>query len=193
MHNADKIGEITFLQICQKTRAGLPAFDEYWQRCRTLFDSINARWASETWAPIEWIEEPVSANVLACLYKRASVMLITPVYDGLNLTAKEFALCSDSGALILSSRAGAWHELGGDVLTLDDLRPESIAEKISGALAMPKRARRERISRLRESVLENTLALWWQNFGGNLRIAERVLPLTVKVHRSTARKAWSAN
>ncbi len=192
-NNADKIGEITFVQVCQKTRVGLPAFDEYWERCRALYDAIHTRWASETWSPIEWIDEPVSANVLACLYKRASVMLITPVYDGLNLTAKEFSLCSDSGALILTSRAGAWHELNGDVLTLQDLCPESIAEKVLDALAMPMRERRLRMSRLRMAVLGNTLAIWWQNFGGNLRIAERVLPLAVKVHHSTRRKAWSAN
>jgi trehalose-6-phosphate synthase len=191
--NPDQIGAVTFVQVCQKTRAGLPGFDEYWEQCRCLFDSMNARWASKDWAPIEWIDEPVSANVLAWLYKRASAMLITPLYDGLNLTAKEFALCSEGGALILSSRAGAWHELSDNVLTLEDLRPESIAEKICDALAMERKERRERLCRLREAVLGNTLALWWQNFGGNLRIAERVLPLTVKVHHSTRRKAWSAN
>ncbi len=29
--NPERIGEITFVQVCQPTRVGLPAFDKYWQ------------------------------------------------------------------------------------------------------------------------------------------------------------------
>ncbi len=191
-NNPDKIEKVAFVQICQKTRAGLSAYYEYWEQCKFLCESINQRWSSQNWKPITWIEAPVSANVLAWLYKRAAVMLVTPVFDGLNLTAKEFSLCSRDGVLVLSKRAGAWSELSDDVLTLTNLQPETISEQIKYALSMSKSARRERIANLRQRVLANTLTDWWQKFGGDLKTAERVVPLSVKIHHSTRRDIWMA-
>lgn len=190
--NADKIESVTFVQICQKTRTGLPAFEEYWQQCRFLSESINTRWGSKEWQPIIWIDTPVSSNVLAWLYKRASVMLVTPLFDGLNLTAKEFALCSKDGVLILSARAGAWHELNDSALTLVNLRPETISEQISYALSMSKQARRARIDSLRASVLSNTLANWWEKFGGGIKRVEKVVPMSTRIHHTTRREMWIA-
>ncbi|MBA3858348.1 MAG: hypothetical protein C0507_15695 [Cyanobacteria bacterium PR.3.49] len=191
-HNPDKIGKITFIQVCQKTRAGLSAYDEYWNNCRFLYESINKRWQSPEWQPIVWIDTPVSPNVLAWLYKRAEVMLVSPVYDGLNLTAKEFALCSKSGVLILSARAGAWNELQEHVLTLRNLRPETISEQLCYALSMSREARFNRMIALKEAVLSNSLANWWHNFGGTLKLSEKVVPLSVKIHHSTKRDLWLA-
>lgn len=189
-NNADKIEKITFVQVCQKTRAGLPAYEEYWQQCRFLCESINKRWGSKGWQPIVWIDTPVSANVLAWLYKRASVMLVTPVFDGLNLTAKEFALCSTDGVLILSARAGAWNELSDSVLTLTNLRPDTISEQIRYALSMSKTAKKERMDNLRQAVLSNTLSNWWQQFGGDIKTAEKVVPMSVRIHHTTKRDVW---
>jgi len=192
LQNPDKIGKITFVQICQKTRAGLSAYDAYWQQCRTMYESINMRWGQADWQPIVWIDTPVSPNVLAWLYKRAAVMLVTPVYDGLNLTAKEFALCSKNGVLILSTRAGAWTELQDNVLTLRNLRPEHISEQIRYALSMSKEARQARMCALKETVLANTLATWWHNFGGTFKQTEKIVPLAIKIHHSTRRDLWLA-
>lgn len=190
--NSDKMEKVTFLQLCQKTRAGLPAYDEYWNKCKTLCESINSRWGSSDWQPIVWIDTPVSANVLAWLYKRAEVMLVTPVLDGLNLTAKEFALCSKDGTLILSKHAGAWRELSDNVLTLNDLEPETISKQIATALSTPKIKRKERMDGLKQTVLANSLGNWWQKFGGELRRTEKVVALSHKLHHNTRREMWIA-
>lgn len=190
--NADKIETITFVQICQKTRSGLSAYESYWERCRLLYESINERWGSKKWQPIVWIDKPVSSNVLAWLYKRATIMLVTPLYDGLNLTAKEFALCSIDGVLILSARAGAWTELNENVLTLVHLLPENISQQICNALSLSKKSRKERMDNLRRIVLNNSLGGWWQKFGGDLRVAEKVVPLSIKIHHTTRRELWMA-
>ncbi|HIA52115.1 MAG TPA: hypothetical protein EYN91_08535 [Candidatus Melainabacteria bacterium] len=190
--NPDKIGKVTFIQICQKSRGGLSEFDNYWQECRTLSETINSRWKDGRWQPIVWVDVPISSNVLAWLYRRANTMLVTPVRDGLNLTAKEFSLCSEGGALILSAQAGAWTELSDDVLTLVNLRAETISEQIAYALAMPRRVRRERMARLKKNVLSNSLAHWWKNFGGEFDTAGKVVPLSVKVHHSVRKERWIA-
>ncbi len=190
--NPTKVAMVTFIQICQKTRGGLPAFDEYWQECRTQAEAINARWQIGNWQPIVWVDAPISANVLAWLYRRANAMLVTPLRDGLNLTAKEFSLCSEVGVLILSAHAGVWTELSDDVLTLVNLRPESISEQISNALAMPRKTRREKMARLKKAVMSNSLAHWWKNFGGVLRAEGKIIPLTTKIHHSVKKERWLA-
>lgn len=190
--NPEKIGGITFIQICQKSRGGLSAFDNYWQECRNKAETINARWKMGSWQPIVWVDVPISPNVLAWLYRRANSMLVTPVRDGLNLTAKEFSLCSEGGVLILSSQTGAWTELSDDVLTLANLRPETISEQIFSALSLPRKTRREKLSRLKKKVLSNSLAHWWKNFGGELDAAGKVIPLSVKVHHSVKKERWFA-
>jgi trehalose 6-phosphate synthase len=137
--------------------------------------------------PIIWIDTPVSPNVLAWLYKRAAVMLVTPVYDGLNLTAKEFVLCSRNGVLVLSARTGAWHELNEHVLTLTNLKPETISRQITYALTMSPASRKERMDNLKQSVLSNTLANWWHKFGGSFKTAEKVVPMSIKLHHTSRR------
>lgn len=190
--NPDQIEKITFVQVCQKTRSGLPAFEQYWQDCQRLYESINERWGNNDWQPIVWIDKPVSANVLSWLYRRAKIMLVTPLYDGLNLTAKEYSLCSNDGVLILSARAGAWIELSENVLTLIHLTPENIAEQIRFALKMPENIRKERMNSLKTNVLDNTLSNWWKKFGGNLNNADKVVSLSVKLHHSMRRDLWMA-
>lgn len=190
--NADNVGKVNFVQICQKTRSGLPAFDDYWQQCRDLCDEINQRWGAEDWQPIVWIETPVSANVLAWLYKRAVAMLVTPLYDGLNLTAKEFALCSKDGVLILSDRAGAWSELSESVMTLDNLRPETISAQICRALSQSTQSRMKQMENLRERVLSNTLFHWWLNFGNSIKETKKIVPLSARIHHVARREVWAA-
>ena len=52
----------------------------------------------------------MTQDQLAAFYRDARVGLITPLRDGMNLVAKEFAACQpeqDPGVLILSPFAGA--------------------------------------------------------------------------------------
>lgn len=179
--NPEQIGKVLFVQVCQKTRPGLVAFDNYWVKCRDLADSINSRWGTNEWTPIVWIDNPLSSNTLAWLYARAAILLITAVKDGLNLTAKEFSLCSKDGVLVLSAETGAWQEFSQDVLTLLNLRPDSISKQIAYALSMPKSIRQERMIRLKDTVLSNDLDNWWNEFGCDFRSAAKVVSISAKL------------
>ena len=59
--------KICFLQVCQRSRPGLPAFDDYWQRCLTRAKEVNSRWQNENWRPIVWVENPLPPETLAQL------------------------------------------------------------------------------------------------------------------------------
>lgn len=159
-------GRVTFVQICQRTRVGLPLFDRYWQDCKNRADQIQGRWGYESWQPIIWMKKPVPQTVLSQLYGKAAAMLVNPVRDGLNLTAKEFVACLEEnpGALLLSPGAGVWDELGRYSVRVDPLCVEGMVAGIEQALALPLVERNERVALMRERLKANTLAGWWQQF-----------------------------
>lgn len=181
--NPHRLGETTFVQVCQPTRTGLPAFDKYWEKCRKRAERINARWrthmqeagghrgrdSNPRWQPISWLDKPVPPKVLAWLYSKADSMLINPVRDGLNLTAKEFAVCSSKGSLILSPGAGVWHEIGNNTVPLPSLDAEVMAGQIEAALKMPLSERTERLQKMKAIIRANTLKTWWRKFEAGTR------------------------
>jgi len=183
-----RIGKITFVQVCQPSRIGLPAFDKYWQKCRTRSQELNQRWQQGSWKPVSWIDKPLPPKVLAWLYSKAEAMLVNPIRDGLNLTAKEFAVCSNSGALILSRGAGVWHEIGQQVVPLDTLSPDEMATQIETSLTMPLVEKVARLKQMKRTITANSLKIWWRNFEMGSPGSQKVVPIS-----SAAKKSVSGN
>jgi|694.fasta_scaffold143012_2 trehalose 6-phosphate synthase/phosphatase len=159
-------GKVAFVQICGRSRAGVDVFDHYWDNCRALADSINKRWEQDGWTPIRWVEQGLSAAELAPLYAIADAMLVNPVRDGLNLTAKEFVACrmQNPGVLLLSPGAGAWHEIGQHALAADPNKHQETADAIVRALNMPKDEKFARTTMMRHKLERNPLSMWWRQF-----------------------------
>jgi hypothetical protein len=64
--------------------------------------------------PVRYIHRNVARKRLPGLYRAASVALVTPLRDGMNLVAKEFVAAQDPedpGVLVLSRFAGAAEQL----------------------------------------------------------------------------------
>jgi trehalose-6-phosphate synthase len=182
--NPHRIGKITFVQVCQPTRTGLPAFDNYWQKCWARGQELNRRWQQGNWQPVSWIDKPVPPRVLAWLYSKAEAMLVNPVRDGLNLTAKEFAMCSNNGALILSQGAGVWQELGDRVVPIATLSAEEIAAKIEASLVMPLEDKVLRLREMKRRIAGNSLKTWWRNFESGSRGVQKVVPIPSRASKT---------
>ncbi|MBY0546464.1 MAG: trehalose-6-phosphate synthase [Candidatus Obscuribacterales bacterium] len=163
--NAQWLTKVQFLQVTQRSRTGLPAFDSYWSECTTLAAQINNRWRNDEWAPIVWLTEPLDMPTLARLYRSATALCVSSVRDGLNLTAKEFIACSgaDSKVILLSSHAGVWDELQRYVLTLAPSSPLQVSEQFLAALNMSCDDRKENFQRMRKIISENSTSSWWQS------------------------------
>ncbi|HEY9678834.1 MAG TPA: trehalose-6-phosphate synthase [Drouetiella sp.] len=159
-------GTVAFVQICGRSRAGVEVFDKYWEECRKLGDEVNARWAKDGWTPIRWVDQSLNAKELAALYSVADAMLVNPVRDGLNLTAKEFVACrsENPGVLLLSPGAGAWHEIGQHALAADPNRHEETADNIVRALNMSLEEKFARTTMMRHKLERNHLSQWWKQF-----------------------------
>ena len=70
---------------------------------------------------------------------------MNPIFDGMNLVAKEAPFVNErGGVVVLSENAGAHEELGDWALTVNPFDLEGQAEALHRALTMPAEERRRR-------------------------------------------------
>ena len=162
--------KIVFAQICGKTRTGLDAFENYWNECRRQGDELQQKWSTRNWQPLLWLDKSFEGPQLALLYRQAEMMLVNPVRDGLNLTAKEYVACQgrDPGVLALSAGAGAWQELGTHAVTVEPADCKQMADSIHRSLVMNIDEKSWRIANLKNNIRNNTLSKWWNEFASLL-------------------------
>jgi len=140
---------------------------------------INGEFGADGWQPVHYRYRALDRAELVAHFLAASVALVTPLRDGMNLVAAEFAASrvDGEGVLVLSEFAGIADMVDGALLVNpNDI--EGLAGVVRRALLMPPEARRERMRRLRSGVLANPATAW----------AERCL----SVGASPPPTAWNA-
>jgi trehalose 6-phosphate synthase len=159
-------GRVSFLQIAPPSREAVDAYQVLREELDRLAGRINGDYADLDWMPIRYLARSYSRGALSGLYRLSRVGLVTPLYDGMNLVAKEFVAAQspeDPGALVLSEFAGAAEQMQAAIL----VNPHDIggtADAIFRALSMPLEERRERWQALIESVREHDIAWWRRQF-----------------------------
>jgi trehalose 6-phosphate synthase len=156
-------GRVSFLQIAPPSREGVDAYQHLREQLDQLAGRINADYADLDWMPIRYLARGYSRATLAGLYRLARVGLVTPLYDGMNLVAKEFVAAQDPddpGVLVLSEFAGAAEQLR-DAILVNPHDISAVADSIRTALSMPLDERRDRWRLLKEMVREKDIA-WWR-------------------------------
>jgi trehalose 6-phosphate synthase/phosphatase len=158
-------GRIRLVQVAVPSRGQVPAYQRLRKEVERLVGQINGEFGTPSWTPIHYIHRPVSAATLLSLYRAADVMLVTPLRDGMNLVAKEFAASrgDEDGVLILSEFAGAADELV-DACIVNPYDVDGVAETIHAALTMDATERRSRMRRLRSQVFGHDVYRWADEF-----------------------------
>lgn len=153
-------GRVRFLAHLQPSRSDLP---EYQNEANAVFEvvrSVNRRFGTKEWQPIEVFYEENRALAMELL-TQYDVLLVNSLVDGMNLVAKEGAVVNRrDGVLVLSERAGAWWELGWWALGIDPTNLAATAEALEKALNMPAAERQRRAAALRQKVGATTLDGW---------------------------------
>ncbi len=162
------IGRFTFIQIAVPTRLSEP-YISYKKSVEEYINRINNKYSTGLWKPIIYITTKIEHKDLAIYYRISDVAIISSVYDGMNLVAKEYiaSQVDEKGVIILSEFAGASEELTG-ALPLNPYDIETFAETIKKALLMPIEEKRSRMRALREHVKNNNLQKWTDDFIGEL-------------------------
>jgi trehalose 6-phosphate synthase len=152
--------QVVFGAFVYPSREGLAEYQAYRQEVEAVIERINRTWGTAGWTPILYDPKDDFPRSIAAL-RRADVMLVNPIRDGLNLVAKEGPIVNErDGVLALSRESGAWDELAAAALELHPFDISGTAEVLHRALAMPPNERRSRAEHLRSLATARTPFDW---------------------------------
>ena len=169
-------GNLLLLQIAPPSRVEVPEYEAMRGDIEHMCGRINGRFAEVDWVPIRYVNRGHPRRTLGGLFRAASVALVTPLKDGMNLVAKEFAAAQaeeDPGVLILSRFAGAARELGDGAVIVNPYDTAALMEAMQRSLDMTLEERRERSASMIAALRGNTVADWRDRFVAALRAAPR--------------------
>jgi trehalose 6-phosphate synthase len=159
-HHPELLGEVQFWAFLQPSRQDVAAYRTYLRRVRQVAARINAQHGRHDWMPIR-LEFGESVRKAMAALRNFDVLLVNPVYDGLNLVVKEGALVNRAeGMIVLSENAGAHEELHPHVLSINPFDIEATADAIYEGMVMGSEERRKRHDAAREVVRTNDIARW---------------------------------
>lgn len=150
-------GRVVHLVLLQPSRRSVPEYREYIEQCVAAADRVNERFGPEA-VRLE-ISDDFPRTLAA--YGLYDVLVVNPVFDGMNLVAREGpCLNRRAGVLVLSRNAGASVELAPASLLVNPVDVDQTARAISDALDMPEAERQERARRLRRLARGRPPARW---------------------------------
>jgi trehalose 6-phosphate synthase len=164
---------VTLLQIAPVSRGDVTQYRTLRRELDELAGRINGEHAEFDWVPLRYLTQTVPRTTLAGFQRIATIGLVTPLRDGMNLVAKEFVAAQDPakpGALVLSRFAGAAQDLDGAIV-VNPYDPDETAEALHIALTLPEAERRVRWESMWQAVRRHTAASWARSFTARLEVA----------------------
>jgi trehalose 6-phosphate synthase len=159
----------TFVQIAIPTRKTEP-YMSYMREVKKKVTDINDLYATKDWRPIEYIEQCCSHHELAALFRGADMMVITSVFDGMNLVAKEYVASQVdcTGTLLVSEFAGVAEGLPG-VVVINPYDTEGCADMIRATIEAAPEKKKELMTIARDYLAEHDIYRWVDNILREMR------------------------
>jgi trehalose 6-phosphate synthase len=153
-------GKVGMLALLDPSRQDLAPYSEYLTAIQREARALNERFATDTWQPIDLrVGDDFHRSVAA--YKQFDVLLVNPVFDGMNLVAKEAPFVNErDGAVVLSENSGAHEDIGEWTIAVNPFDLERTADALYEAMTMPRNERRRRSLALTRYVREHDVAGW---------------------------------
>ena len=161
------------VQIAVPTRERIDHYVDERRRVEQLVGEINGEFSSVGYPAVHYLHQSLP---LERAHRRSTrlgdVMLVTPLRDGMNLVAKEYAASriDEQGVLVLSEFAGAADELT-DAVLVNPHDPEALRRSILEALDMRPKDAQERMIAIRDQVAGSDVRHWADNFLAELGAA----------------------
>src|SRR5438105_8855915 len=151
---------VQFYAFLQPSRQDIATYREYLAAITRTAAPVNARFGQRGWSPIR-LELADNMRRAVSIYRDFDVLLVNPIYDGMNLVAKEGMMVNErDGVLVLSENAGAHEELGEWCLTVNPFDVGATADALHQALDTPQRIRQGWIEAVRQHVRANDISRW---------------------------------
>ena len=166
---------VQFFAFLQPSRQDIAAYRDYLSAITRTAARINARFGLRGWTPIR-LELAENLRRAVAAYRDFDVLLVNPIYDGMNLVAKEAMMVNDrNGALVLSENAGAHEELGEWAISINPFDVGATADALHAALHLPEATRRTHAEAIRRWVRVNDIGRW---LSLQIRDLRDLVPLT---------------
>ncbi|HYI75589.1 MAG TPA: bifunctional alpha,alpha-trehalose-phosphate synthase (UDP-forming)/trehalose-phosphatase, partial [Gaiellaceae bacterium] len=161
----------TMIQVLVPSRLESSEFRAQRDEIELLIARINGRFGQPGSTPVEYIHRDISRPALVALYRRADVMMITALRDGMNLVAHEFVICQSEpglpgrwrGSLLLSELAGAAQVLPGALL-VNPWDVNGVVDQLGAALDQTPRQRQRRLETMAKRVVDLDTRRWAEGF-----------------------------
>jgi trehalose 6-phosphate synthase len=152
--------KVTFIAHLMPSRTDVPEYAEYIEKIEALVAVVNHRHGTPDWMPID-LRMRDSLELAIAEYKHYDLLIVNPMFDGMNLVAKEGPLINERhGVSILSENTGAHEELGQFAISVNPFDIQEQADAIHRALSMSMDERAERAAGLKASVTERNPGDW---------------------------------
>jgi trehalose 6-phosphate synthase/phosphatase len=161
----------TMLQVLVPSRLESPEYQQQRNDIELLISRVNGQFGQPGLTPVEYLHRNISKPGLVALYRRADVMMVTPLRDGMNLVAHEFVLCQSEpglsgrwrGSLLLSELAGSAQVLPGALL-VNPWNIDGVVERLGTALELELPQRRRRLETMTKRVEALDCRKWADGF-----------------------------
>jgi trehalose 6-phosphate synthase/phosphatase len=173
--------QMRYIQVAIPSREEVDSYQRFKRQVEERIGRINGACGTLRSTPIHYVHRSVSLRQLVALYCAADVMLVTPLRDGMNLVAKEFAASrvDEDGVLVLSEFAGAAAELDGAVI-VNPFDIDAVADAVRRALDLSAGERKARMQALRVRVTQYDVNTWASAFLAKLENVRQHTPETIE-------------
>ena len=153
-------GRVGMAAMLAPSRQDIPEYAGYAAAIETAALEVNERFGRPGWLPVELdIADDFPRSIAG--YKQFDVLFVNPVFDGLNLVAKEAFLVNErDGVLVLSENAGVHEELGKWALTVNPFDVSGQADALYAALTLDPAERWRRARAIDEHVRTHDIRAW---------------------------------
>jgi trehalose 6-phosphate synthase len=154
-----------FVQFTGAHREDLPEYASLRARIEQIAGRLNGEYGRVGRPVVHYSRSRVRFDDVVALYVATDVMVVTPVRDGMNLIAKEYAASriDDTGVLVLSEFAGAANELDG-ALIVNPYDAEALKAALVRAAAMDPAEQAQRMRRMRRHLMQHDIHRWCSSF-----------------------------
>lgn len=144
------------------SRATIPEYHRLRKELEQLISEINGAFSQPGWIPIHYYYHSLTPEELSAYYRRADIMFVNPLKDGMNLVCKEYCASrpDNDGVLILSEFAGAAAELQKGALLINPYDTERVAQRLHDAMTLDKDEARRRMRILRRKIKQHDIYRW---------------------------------
>lgn len=171
------VGKVVYVGIVAPSREAIPAYRELKKELTSIAQRMNKKFARNGWRPIHAVHSVFPRKDIINFYSKASLCLVTPRDDGMNLVSKEFVLSasfvSNPGMLVLSRFAGSAIDLTA-ALIVNPYDIEEVADNIKKGFEIDRKEKILRMKSMAQTLEERNVYEWAKDFVKNAQESSRV-------------------